>query len=142
MRKAKDKDISAERASGVASLEEAREWLAARRIEDIECVVPDQAGVARGKMMPVSKFRAGPVMSMPVSIFTQTIAGDWPGDDETFQNDEADRDVLLDPDLSTLAVVPWEEDPTAQLIHDARYADGRPVDIAPRQVLRRVIELY
>lgn len=131
-----------ERASGVASLEEAREWLAARRIEDIECVVPDQAGVARGKMMPVSKFLAGPVMSMPVSIFTQTISGDWPHDDDLFQNDEADRDVLLDPDLSTLAVVPWEEDPTAQLIHDARYADGTPVDIAPRQVLRRVIELY
>ena len=45
MRKAKDKNITTERASGVASLEEAREWLATRRIEDIECVVPDQAGV-------------------------------------------------------------------------------------------------
>ena len=44
--------------------------------------------------------------------------------------------------LSTLAVVPWEEDPTAQLIHDAYHSDGRPVEIAPRQVLRRVIQLY
>ena len=40
---------------GVASLEEAREWLPARSIEDIECVVPDQAGVGRGKMMPVAE---------------------------------------------------------------------------------------
>jgi glutamine synthetase len=131
-----------ERVRGVASLEEARDWLAARRIEDIECVVPDQAGVARGKMMPVQKFLDGPVMSMPGSIFTQTIAGDWPNDDESFENDPSDRDVLLEPDYSTLSVVPWETDPTAQLIHDAFHSDGRPVDIAPRQVLRRIIELY
>ena len=114
----------------------------ARSIEDIECVVPDQAGVARGKMMPVAKFLAGPTMSMPGSIFTQTIAGDWPDDDESFENDPADQDILLEPDFSTLAVVPWEEDPTAQLIHDAYHADGRPVEIAPRQVLRRIVELY
>jgi len=131
-----------ERVRGVASLDEAQEWLAARRIEDIECVVPDQAGVARGKMMPVAKFLAGPTMAMPGSIFTQTIAGDWPQDDAEFHNDPSDRDVLLEPDYSTLSVVPWEEDPTAQLIHDAFHADGRPVEIAPRQVLRRIVELY
>ena len=131
-----------ERQRGVASLEAAREWLASRKIEDIECVVPDQAGVARGKMMPVQKFLAGPVMSMPGSIFTQTIAGDWPEDDEQFQYDRADRDMHLEPDFSTLAVVPWEEDPTAQVIHDAYHADGRPVEIAPRQVLRRIVQLY
>ena len=127
---------------GVASLAEAQAWIAARDIEDIECIVPDQAGVARGKMMPVQKFLAGPTMAMPVSIFTQTIAGDWPHDDETFQNDSADQDIHLEPDFSTLSVVPWETDPTAQVIHDAYHADGRPVEIAPRQVLRRVIELY
>jgi glutamine synthetase len=120
----------------------ARAWLAQRKIEDIECVVPDQAGVARGKMMPVAKFLEGPTMAMPGSIFTQTISGDWPQNDETFQNDPADQDLLLKPDFSTLAVVPWEQDPTAQLIHDAFHLDGRPVEIAPRQVLRRVIELY
>ncbi len=49
---------------------------------------------------------------------------------------------MLEPDFSTLAVVPWEEDPTAQVIHDAYHADGRPVEIAPRQVLRRMLELY
>ena len=132
----------AERPRGVASLAEAQTWLSARNIEDIECVVPDQAGVARGKMMPVQKFLAGPTMAMPGSIFTQTIAGDWPHDDETFQNDSADQDIHLEPDFSTLSVVPWETDPTAQVIHDAYHADGRPVEIAPRQVLRRVIELY
>ncbi len=136
------KKTGALKARGVDSQDEARRWLAARGIEDIECIVPDQAGVARGKMMPVSKFLSGPTMAMPGSIFTQTITGDWPQDDELFENDRADHDVHLKPDFSTLTLVPWEDDPTAQLIHDAYTADGRPVDIAPRQVLRRVIELY
>ena len=142
MARKKKSPSASERTRGVASLEEAQAWISARGIEDIECIVPDQAGVARGKMMPVEKFIAGPTMAMPVSIFTQTIAGDWPHDDETFQNDSADQDIHLEPDFSTLSVVPWESDPTAQVIHDAYHADGRPVEIAPRQVLRRVIELY
>ncbi|WEK51897.1 MAG: glutamine synthetase family protein [Candidatus Kaistia colombiensis] len=127
---------------GVRSLDEARDWLKARGIEDIECVVPDQAGVARGKMMPVQKFLAGPTMSMPGSILTQTITGDYPEDDDRFVSDAADQDVMFEPDLSTLCVVPWETDPTAQVIHDAYHRDGRSVETAPRQVLRRVIELY
>jgi glutamine synthetase len=141
-RKKKSQPVSAERVRGVASIEAARTWLAERRIEDIECVVPDQAGVARGKMMPVQKFLEGPTMSMPGSIFTQTISGDWPQDDESFENDQADQDIHLEPDFTTLSVVPWATDPTAQLIHDAYHSDARPMEIAPRQVLRRVIELY
>jgi glutamine synthetase len=141
-RKKKSQPVSVERARGVASIEAARTWLAERRIEDIECVVPDQAGVARGKMMPVQKFLEGPTMSMPGSIFTQTISGDWPQDDESFENDQADQDIHLEPDFTTLSVVPWATDPTAQLIHDAYHSDARPMEIAPRQVLRRVIELY
>ena len=86
-----------ERTRGVRSIEEARAWLADNRIEEIECVVPDQAGVARGKIMPVAKFLEGPTMSMPESIFTQTIAGDWPPDDENFENNKADQDILLEP---------------------------------------------
>ena len=140
---AKKKTVTtAERTRGVGSLEDARAWLAARNIEEIECIVPDQAGVARGKIMPVQKFLATPTMSIPGSIFTQTITGDWPVDDGTFEYDKADQDILLEPDFSTLSVVPWEQDPTAQLIHDAYHSDGRPLEIAPRQVLRRIVELY
>jgi glutamine synthetase len=129
-------------ARGVATLEAARAWLNSHGIEDIECVVPDQAGVGRGKMMPVAKFLQSPTMTLPSSILTQTITGEYPDDDDTFQHDPADQDILFEPDFATLAVVPWATDPTAQLIHDAYHRDSRPVEIAPRQVLRRVIELY
>jgi glutamine synthetase len=127
---------------GVADKSAAAAWLEDRGLEDIECIVPDIAGVARGKMMPVSKFVDAPVMSIPGSIFTQTITGEYPDDDDDFQVDDADGDIRLIPDYSTLAVVPWASDPTAQIIHDAYHQDGRPVEIAPRQLLRRIVDLY
>ncbi len=127
---------------GVSSIDEAKAWLAARGIEDIECVVPDQAGVPRGKLMPADKFFSGPVMSLPASLFAQTITGEMPEENEHFQYDPTDGDIMLRPDYSTLAVVPWASDPTAQLIHDAYTRDGRPVEIAPRQLLKRIVNLF
>ena len=38
--------------------------------------------------------------------------------------------------------VPWAAEPTAQVIHDCFYGDGRRVAMAPRNVLRHVLELY
>ncbi len=127
---------------GVPNADAAADWLEARGLEDIECLVPDMAGVARGKMMPVEKFITAKTMSIPGSIFLQTITGEYPDDEDGFAADPADGDIMLVPDLATLAVVPWASDPTAQVIHDAYHQDGRPVELAPRQVLKRIIELY
>lgn len=139
----KKKPLKPETATrGVASAAEAADWLLERGLEDIELSVPDMSGIARGKMMPVAKFIANPTMSIPGSIFTQTITGDYPDEDAGYQVDHSDSDIVLVPDYSTLCVVPWASDPTAQVIHDARHADGRPVEIAPRQVLRRIVDLY
>ncbi len=131
-----------EKARGVESMDAAKRWLSNRNLEDIECIVPDLAGVARGKMMPVNKFVVGPVMNLPSSIFCQTITGEYPEEDENFKYDPTDGDIILKPDLSTLTTVPWASDPTAQVIHDAFTRDGRPVEIAPRQVLRRIVNLF
>ncbi|MDK9695681.1 MAG: glutamine synthetase family protein [Siculibacillus sp.] len=141
---AKKKKVSGTTADlrGVADAAAAVDWFEDRGLEDIECIVPDIAGVARGKMMPVGKFIDAPVMSIPGSIFTQTITGEYPLDDDEFVVDEADSDIRLIPDYSTLAAVPWASDPTAQIIHDAYHQDGRPVEIAPRQLLRRIVDLY
>ncbi|WP_029062194.1 glutamine synthetase family protein [Labrenzia sp. DG1229] len=127
---------------GVPDGDAALEWLHSRNIEDIECIVPDLAGVARGKMMPVEKFFSGPVMTMPASIFAQTISGDYPDDDERFQHNPTDGDLYFRADYSTLTSVPWESDPTAQLIHDAYTRQGAPVETAPRNVLKRILKLY
>lgn len=127
---------------GVRDADEARDWMAARRVDEVECIVPDQAGVARGKLMPAQKFFAGRVMNLPQSIFYQTISGDYPEVSDIASIDTADGDLVFVPDFSTLCLVPWEKDPTAQIIHDAFDRDGNPIEIAPRQVLRRVLKLF
>ncbi len=127
---------------GVSSLEEARAWMAARKITEIECTVPDLAGVPRGKIMPASKFLSSPVMNLPLSVFLQTISGEYADFNGLVDSVVADGDLVMEPDLATLCAVPWAQDPTAQLIHDAYHRDGRPVEIAPRNVLKHVISLY
>lgn len=137
---ADDAPISTER--GVDNAAEALTWLSERGIEDIECIVPDQAGVARGKMMPVAKFFSAGAITMPSAIFRQTIAGDYPEENQYFRYDPRDGDLIFKADYSTLSVVPWETDPTAQLLHDAHERNGEPFESAPRQVLQRVVDRF
>ncbi len=127
---------------GARDTADALEWCRARRIDDIECIIPDQAGVARGKLMPTEKFFRGGPMTLPASIFMQTITGEYPEEDVAFIEGLTDSDLIFRPDYSTLAIVPWASDPTAQVIHDAYHKDGTMFDIAPRNVLKRVVKLY
>jgi len=127
---------------GVKSWEQAKEWLAYRSIEDIECITPDQAGVARGKMMPMKKFTSETSLALPSAVFMTTISGGYPEDGNGFYYPERDGDLKLEPDLSTLCTVPWEDDPTAQVICDLVYQDGGIIGFTPRNVLRSVVEAY
>ncbi len=141
MSKKKPKPLTAG-SEPITTAAQARAWAAARGVTEIECLVPDLAGVARGKIMPAAKFFEDTAMALPSSIFMQTISGEYPEETAEFRYDPSDGDIELRPDFSTLCAVPWASDPTAQVIHDAVYHDGRPVEIAPRQVLKRVVDLY
>jgi len=48
----------------------------------------------------------------------------------------------LRPDPTTVRIVPWATDPTAQVIHDCYDRDGTLVPFAPRSVLRHVCDLF
>jgi glutamine synthetase len=48
-------------------------------------------------------------------------------------------DILMRPDLSTLAVVPWEEG-SASCVCDFHTEDGEPLAVSPRFVLQRVLD--
>ena len=118
-------------------------WLDDKRVTEIECLVPDLTGVARGKILPREKFTEDRGMRMPEGVLGMTVTGEAPMDDRI--NDiisVTDRDMILLADPSTVCLVPWAVDPTAQVIHDCFFADGRLVDFAPRSVLRHVTELY
>ena len=72
----------------------------------------------------------------------QTISGDWPEETEHFEYPPHDGDLRLVPDLSTLSAVPWESDPTAQVICDMSDYQGNAVSYTPRTVLRKVLAAY
>jgi glutamine synthetase len=112
-----------------------------RGISEVEAIIPDMAGVARGKIMPAEKFTADEGMKLPESIFLQTVTGDYPPD-TTSAMSPAEIDIVLKADTKTVREVPWAAEPTAQVIHDCFYSDGRRVTMAPRHVLRHVLELY
>jgi glutamine synthetase len=117
-------------------------WLRDRGIDEVECIVPDMNGIMRGKIVPREDFIRiiDEGMRLPEFVFFQAVTGDT-ADDSAVVN-PLDRDIRCVPDLTTLRLVPWYEEPTAQVICDCAFADGTPVDFAPRNVLRRVIGLY
>lgn len=118
-----------------------KSWFKENRIVEVEAIIPDMSGVARGKILPAEKYYQDKGLRLPEGIFLQTVTGDAP--DEYFDViSTTDGDIILKPDLNTLCPVPWATEPTAQIIHDAFYADGRSVDIAPRYVLRRVLKAF
>ena len=117
----------------------ARRYLDGQRLDEVECLVSDFSGIARGKAMPAAKFAQQKNFHLPNSIFLQTITGDWV-DDEA--EDFTEPDMVLRPDISTASAAPWTGDWTLQVIHDIEDRNGAPVPIAPRNVLKRVVDLY
>ncbi|MFK7874675.1 MAG: glutamine synthetase family protein [Paracoccaceae bacterium] len=115
-------------------------YLKDRKLDEVECVIADLPGIARGKAVPASKFERQDYFHLPDSIFFQTITGDWgeAADEDGF----IEKDMILRPDMSTATAAPWTGDWTLQVIHDAYDRNGAPVAFAPRNVLKRVVALY
>ncbi len=120
-----------------------RSWFNERRITEVECLVPDMTGNARGKIVPAERYFSEGGARLPEGVFIQTVNGEWP---DTYADivSPMERDMVLLPDPDTVCVVPWSRDPSAQIIHDC-YTDASATELhplAPRSVLRKVLGLY
>ncbi|MFP4327183.1 MAG: glutamine synthetase family protein [Paracoccaceae bacterium] len=120
--------------------EAARAYLEGRRLDEVECIIADLPGIARGKAVPSPKFARQQSFHLPNSIFFQTITGDW--SEAAGEEGFIEPDMILKPDMSTATAAPWTGDWTLQVIHDAFDRAGQPVPFAPRNVLKRVVQLY
>ena len=120
--------------------EAAQAYLDGRRLDEVECIISDLPGIARGKAVPASKFARQDYFHLPDSIFFQTITGDW--GEAAGEDGFIERDMVLKPDITTASAAPWTGDWTLQVIHDAFDRDGDPIPFSPRNVLKRVVELY
>jgi glutamine synthetase len=124
-------------------MEKMVKWLQEKKITEVECITPDQTGIARGKIMPTEKFIAEGGIRLPESVMMQTATGDYP-DDELYYRllDPADIDMILKPDPSAVFTVPWAAEPSAQIIHDCYDGQGNPFPLSARGILKRVLALY
>ncbi|GAB5388826.1 MAG: glutamine synthetase family protein [Alphaproteobacteria bacterium] len=119
------------------------DFIARHDITEVECLVADIAGTARGKILPDEKFLGSlgnKGLRLPETVFTQNVMGQNIDEDEVI--DPADRDVYLRPDPNAIFLVPWYDEPTAQVICDAVYRSGDPVEFSSRAVLKRILKLY
>ena len=53
-------------------------WFDERRVTEIECLVPDLTGVARGKILPREKFTEDRGMRLPEAIVGIGVTGNFP----------------------------------------------------------------
>jgi glutamine synthetase len=118
----------------------ARDYLDANRLDEVECMISDLPGIARGKAVPAAKWEKLTQFHLPESIFFQTLTGGWgeAAGDAGF----TEPDMILKPDYSTATAAPWAVDGTLQVIHDAFNQQDDPVQFSPRNVLKRVVALY
>jgi len=121
--------------------ESVHNWLAGKRVDDVECIIADIAGIARGKAMPAKKFARSEQLYLPSSIFFQTITGDY-ADIDGYENQWTEADLVLKPDYSAAKAVPWSADVTLQAVHDAFDTNDKPIPLAPRNLLKHILSLY
>ena len=117
-------------------------WLLENKITEVECLISDMSGIPRGKIVPVEKYIKSSMnggLRLPEYVFGQNVTGDY---EDSKILGETVGDIVLKPDFRTARLVPWYKEPTAQIIHDPFYFNDKPVDVSPREVLKKVISLF
>ena len=114
------------------------EWIGERKISEVECLVADMSGTARGKILPPKKFLKGNRsrgLRIPEEIFTLTINGRYRVGNRCGQR-RRDRHLHAARCRHDPRSCPGITEPTAQVICDAFHLNDEPVDISPRHVLK------
>ncbi|MDI3304447.1 MAG: glutamine synthetase, partial [Burkholderia multivorans] len=57
------------------NMQDIEDFLKKHRITEIEAIIPDMAGIARGKITPRNKFTSGESMRLPQAVMVQTVTG-------------------------------------------------------------------
>ncbi len=127
----------------INQLKKVQDWLYERDITEVECVIGDFGGVARGKIAPVNKFVQEKGMRLPESVLLQSITGAYVEDKLYYSLlDKSDIDFYCEPDCDAMFELPWLDERSALVIHNSYYRDGQPVNLSPRNVLKQVLSMY
>ena len=117
-----------------------QQWLKDHRIVEVECLIPDITGTARGKFVPVNKIGNEQVRLSEGTLLQDVVGGYCDQYEQLI--DASDQDMLMVPDPKTARLVPWATRPTAQIIHDCLTLENEMHPLSSRNVLRRVLDSY
>nr|MBP6700841.1 glutamine synthetase [Halioglobus sp.] len=110
-------------------------------IEIFEIILPDVCGGLRGKWLTrdkIHKAMAGE-LKMPLSSLAFDV---WGRDAESLVFATGDGDGFCIPDTRTLAIAPWFDRPTAQVVVSMREVTGEPCAYDTRNILQAMMNRF
>lgn len=130
--------------NGIATLADWKAFLAEKGpVDYLDAVFVDICGTIRGKRFPVSEaekvFTSG--IQMPRSLYFLDVTG-VNEDIHGMGFSDGDPDSLSWPVKGTLQLVPWADQPHAQVFMTMFEEDGAPCELEPRNVLKRVLARF
>lgn len=97
-------------------------------------------GAWRAQHVPARALLSGEPIASPDAVFGADLRFDWYEPRLGYTGaDHGLPDLALVPDLTSVRAIPWSEGEAAVICDHAEW-DGQPVEIAPRHVLRSVVE--
>ncbi|MDJ0345640.1 glutamine synthetase family protein [Streptomyces sp. H10-C2] len=128
---------------GLLSPEQLRARIEAGEIMMVQLALPDLQGRLKGKLYDARHF-LDEIVDRGAEVCAYLLATDVdmrPVDGYALASwANGYPDLRLVPDLTTARMLPWQHG-TALVLADAVHADGRPVAVAPREVLRGQLAL-
>ena len=128
----------------IADIDEAHRFLEAHpSVQYFDVIFTSLSGVPRGKRLRreevLAAYESG--RFLPISMAVSDITGlDCDDTGLVFGDGDADRVALPVP--GSLVLAPWQGAQSAQFITSLYELDGRPNDLDPRHVLRRVLDRF
>jgi glutamine synthetase len=123
------------------SLDSIKQWIEENQIHTVEVGFGDINGVLRGKRLPARYFlkavESGSALAKAVLAW-DIQCGVFPGI-EVASFDNGYPDVVMKPVLSSLKKIPWRPG-SAFVLADLYDEHGYIIDLAPRQVLKKILE--
>lgn len=108
-------------------------------VVEVECVIADMNGLARGKLINARAYLEGRRVQMAHGVLVQSLTGEYP--EPRFYGYD-DSDFRLHSIPGQVHVTPWTTEPRALALCEALEMDGTPSRLSSRSMLQRVVERY
>lgn len=133
-----------QRKPGIITLDELRSKIAAGSVKTVICGMGDLWGRLVGKRLTAKNFLECALGSEGLHASVYLFCTDMDMDPRPGYTltgwDKGFQDFTMKPDLGTIRILPWVPDTAFVLCDAIDHTNGKPLPIAPRNILKRQIE--